>query len=154
MNFNLFFPFVQCIEDRYQYYNMNFNTLVFKYCYHDIGLCFVPYFSAESRKMFILKVYVYLPCINTQRRATSPFDDTPVISPLQRKHWTTWHYHVYLVYNLLSYGELSSYVLLLRFGLSHWYNTQDNTAWLFFIVLQLFRRFCEIFLFYWIYLLL
>ena len=29
---------------------------------------------------FILKVYIYLPCINTQQLATSPFDKTPVIS--------------------------------------------------------------------------
>ena len=26
------------------------------------------------------KVYIHLPCINTQQRTTSPFDDTPVIS--------------------------------------------------------------------------
>ena len=30
--------------------------------------------------MLILKVYIYLPCINTQQQATAPFDDTPVIS--------------------------------------------------------------------------
>ena len=27
--------------------------------------------------MFILKVYIYLQCIDTQRRTTEPFDDTP-----------------------------------------------------------------------------
>ena len=30
--------------------------------------------------------------------------------------------------NLLSYGELSIYVLLLQFGLSHQYNIQENTG--------------------------
>ena len=30
--------------------------------------------------MHILKVYIYLPCIITQQRATAQFDDTPVIS--------------------------------------------------------------------------
>ena len=30
--------------------------------------------------MFILKVYIYLPCINTQLRITAPFDNTSVIS--------------------------------------------------------------------------
>ena len=30
--------------------------------------------------MFILKIYIYLTCINTQQRATAPFYDTPVIS--------------------------------------------------------------------------
>ena len=27
-----------------------------------------------------LEVFIYLPCINTQKRAIEPFDDTPVIS--------------------------------------------------------------------------
>ena len=57
--------------------------------YYDIELCFVPYFSAESRKMYILKVYIYFSCINTQQQATSPFKDTPVISPPQSKHLRT-----------------------------------------------------------------
>ena len=30
--------------------------------------------------MFILKVYIYLTCINTQRQRIAPFDDTPIIS--------------------------------------------------------------------------
>ena len=29
--------------------------------------------------MFILKVYIYLICINTQKQATTPFYNTPVI---------------------------------------------------------------------------
>ena len=29
---------------------------------------------------FILKVYIYLPCINTHQGVTAPFDDTPLIS--------------------------------------------------------------------------
>ena len=57
-------------------------TSVFKFFYHYIELCFVPYFGAESGKMYILKVYIYFPCINTQRRAAAPFNDTPVISTL------------------------------------------------------------------------
>ena len=40
--------------------------------------------------MFIYKVYIYLPCINTQRRTTAPFDDTPVIP--SRDHRTTGMY--------------------------------------------------------------
>ena len=55
-------------------------TSVLKCFYHEIELCFVPHFGAESETMFILKVYIYLPCINTQKRAISPFYDTPVIS--------------------------------------------------------------------------
>ena len=39
--------------------------------------------------MYILKVYIYFPCINTQQRATSPFNDTPVISPPHSKHLKT-----------------------------------------------------------------
>ena len=30
--------------------------------------------------MFIYKVFIYLPCINTQQRITAPFDITPVMS--------------------------------------------------------------------------
>ena len=30
--------------------------------------------------MFIYKVFIYLPCINTQQQTTSPFNITPVIS--------------------------------------------------------------------------
>ena len=43
--------------------------------------------------------------------------------------------------NLLSYGELSIYVLLLRFGLSNQYIILDNTGWLFFIALHFVKRF-------------
>ena len=69
------------IKDRSQYYNIKFYyTSVFKCCYHDIKLFFVPYFGPEFETMLILKVYIYLPCINTQQQATAPFDDTPVIS--------------------------------------------------------------------------
>ena len=58
-----------------------------KCCYHDIELCLIPYFGAKPGKMFILKVYIYLPCINTQQQATAQFNDTPVISPpTQSKH--------------------------------------------------------------------
>ena len=76
-----FFLFVSCIEDRSQYYKIFFKyTSVFKCCYHDIELCFVPYFGAKFGKMFIFKVYIYLPRINTQKQATALFDNTPVIS--------------------------------------------------------------------------
>ena len=37
--------------------------------------------------MFIYKVFIYLPCINTQQRRTAPFDITPVISYIN--HQTT-----------------------------------------------------------------
>ena len=78
---DLFFSFVCCIEDRSQYYNIFFKyTSIFKCCYHELELCFVPYFGAEFETMFILKVNTYLPWINTQRQATSPFYDTLVIS--------------------------------------------------------------------------
>ena len=40
---------------------------VFKCCYYDIELCFVPYIGAEIGKMLILNVYIYFPCINTQQ---------------------------------------------------------------------------------------
>ena len=60
--FNLFPPFVRCTQDRSQNYNIFFKyTSVFKYCYNDIELCFVPYFGAESGKMHILKVHIYFP---------------------------------------------------------------------------------------------
>ena len=46
--------------------------------------------------MLTLKFYIYLPCINTQRRVTSPFGNTPGISPLQSEHWTTGHYYKFV----------------------------------------------------------
>ena len=48
-------------------------------------LFFVPYFGAEFETMFVLKVYIYLSCINTHRRATEPLDDTPVISYIEHQ---------------------------------------------------------------------
>ena len=39
------------------------------------------------------------------------------------------------------YGALSIYVLLLRSGLSNWYNIKDNRGWLFLTVLHFVRRF-------------
>ena len=44
--------------------------------------------------MNIFKVYIYLPCINTQLRATAPFYNIHVISPLHSKHLTTEIYQV------------------------------------------------------------
>ena len=41
---------------------------------------FCTLFWCRFRKMFISKVYIYLPCINTQRQPTAPFNDTPIIS--------------------------------------------------------------------------
>ena len=65
--FELFSPFVRCIEDIYQYYIIKFQyTSVFKCFYHEIELFFVPYFDKEFKTMFVLKVFIYLPCINTQ----------------------------------------------------------------------------------------
>ena len=40
----------------------------------------------------------------------------------------------------MSYGELSIYVLLLRFGISHRYNIQENIGWLFFTVVHFVKR--------------
>ena len=81
-----FFTFVCCIKDSYQYYNIHFQYMyVFKCCYHDIELCFVPYFGAEFETMFILEVYIYLPCINTQWQTKAPFDNTPVISYIDKQ---------------------------------------------------------------------
>ena len=48
-----------------------------------------PILVQNTEKCIYLKVNIYFPCINTQRRATAPFDEIPVISPLQRKLWTT-----------------------------------------------------------------
>ena len=60
--FRPIFLFIRCIEDRSQYYNIKvLYTSVFKCFYHVIELCFVPCFGAEFEKMFILKVYIYLP---------------------------------------------------------------------------------------------
>ena len=103
-------------------------------------IMFCTLFWCRIRKMLILEVYIYFPWINTHRRATAPLDNTPVMSTLQRKHWTTGLYHVYSVLNLSSYGELSIYVLLLLFGLSHRYNIQKNTVWLFFTALHFVKR--------------
>ena len=36
--------------------------------------------------MFILKVYIYLPCINTQGQTTAPFDDTSVVSSINHQN--------------------------------------------------------------------
>ena len=49
----------------------------------------MPYFGGASGKIHILKVYFDFPCINTQRRATETFDNTPVISPPYSKHLRT-----------------------------------------------------------------
>ena len=107
--------------------------------WHIIMLCIL--FWGRISKKYHFKGLYYFPCINTQWRATARFDNTPVISPLQSKDLTTGLYHVYLVCNLLSYGELSIYVLLLWFGLSHRYNILDNTGWLIFIVLHFVKSF-------------
>ena len=63
--------------------------IFFKFCCHNIELCFVPYFCAESGENHILKVYIYFPCINAQKQTTAPFDNTPFISPLQSEHLIT-----------------------------------------------------------------
>ena len=47
----------------------------------------MPYFGAEFETIFIYKVYIYLPRINTKRLTTALFDDTPVISSCD--HGTT-----------------------------------------------------------------
>ena len=52
-------------------------------------LYFLHYFGSEFETMFILKVYIYLPCIKTQRLETAKFDGTPIISSLQSEYWTT-----------------------------------------------------------------
>ena len=41
----------------------------------------------------------------------------------------------------MSYGDLSIYVLILRFGLSHRYNIKENIGWLFCTVPHFFKRF-------------
>ena len=85
--FDLFLFFVRWIEDRSHYYNISFRyKSVFKCCYNDIEFYFVPYFGVEYGIMYNFQVYIYFPCINTQRRATSPFGDTPFSSPQHRKH--------------------------------------------------------------------
>ena len=45
-----------------------------------------PISVQNPEKMHVLKVYIYFPCINTQRQATALFDDTPVISTPHRKY--------------------------------------------------------------------
>ena len=65
--FDLFLLFGCWIEDRSNYYKINFRyTYVFKFCYNDIWLWFVPCFGAESEIMYILLVYICFPCINTK----------------------------------------------------------------------------------------
>ena len=62
---------------------LNFKIhICFQMFYNDIELCFVPYFGAELETMFILKVYVYIPFINTQWQVRAPLNDPSVISPL------------------------------------------------------------------------
>ena len=46
-------------------------------------------FWCRIRKMYILKVYIFFPCINTQQQSKEPFYYTPVISPPHRKQWKT-----------------------------------------------------------------
>ena len=50
-------------------------------------------FGAETGKMHIMQVYIYFPCINTQRQATAQFNETPLISPPHSKHLKTGIYH-------------------------------------------------------------
>ena len=52
-------------------------------------IMFCNLFRCRIRKMYIQKVYIYLPYINTQRWSTSPFDDTPIVSPRHSKYWNT-----------------------------------------------------------------
>ena len=61
------------------------NRCVLKFCYHDIELFVVPYFGAEVKIMFIYKVFIYLPSINTQQQTTAPFDITHIISSSDRQ---------------------------------------------------------------------
>ena len=85
-NIDLDSPLVRSIKDRSHYYNIKFHhTSVFKFCYYNIELCFVPYFGAEVKIMFIHKVFIYLPYINTHRKTTAPFDITHFISSSDRK---------------------------------------------------------------------
>ena len=52
-------------------------------------IVFCGLFLCKIQIFFILKVYIYSPCINSQRWSTAPFNNTPVISPPNRKHWKT-----------------------------------------------------------------
>ena len=45
-----------------------------------------PILVQNLENQYILKVYIYFPCINTQQRATASFDGTPIISPPHSKH--------------------------------------------------------------------
>ena len=40
---------------------------VFKFCYNDIWLWFLPCFGEESKMIYILLIYLSFPCLNTQR---------------------------------------------------------------------------------------
>ena len=94
---------VRWIEDKSKYYNINFRYIsVFKFCYNDIWLWFVPFFGAESRIMYILLVYICFTCINTQRRLQQSHRSCIYINitiwqhsiyiTSHGDHWNTEHY--------------------------------------------------------------
>ena len=93
--FDLFFTFVRSTKDRSNYYNTIFQQAsVFKCCYRDIEICFVPYFGAEYGKMLILKLYIYFP-------ASTHSDE-------QQHHSTTLpSYHLYIA-NIVRQGIITS----------------------------------------------
>ena len=49
-------------------------------------IIFCDLFLCRIRKNYILKLYIYFPYINTQRRPTAQFDDTTGISPPHSKN--------------------------------------------------------------------
>ena len=62
-----FFPFVRFIEDRSQYYKIFFNTHLFSnVVIMTLNYVLYPILVQNPEKMYILKVYIYPPCINTQ----------------------------------------------------------------------------------------
>ena len=50
---------------------------------------FCALFWCRIRKIYILEVYIYFPCVSTQQRATAPSENAPIISPPHSKHLKT-----------------------------------------------------------------
>ena len=84
-----FFPFVRLLKIGLSTIRKSLNTHLFSNIFIITLNCFCILFWCRIREMYILKVYIYFSCINVQQRATAPFGDTLVISPLQIKHLTT-----------------------------------------------------------------
>ena len=67
-----------------------FNAHIFQMLLSWHLIMFYALFGAEYGKCTVcIYIYIYITCINTQRKATAPFDNNLFVSPPHSKHWKT-----------------------------------------------------------------